>query len=142
MPYPQTFWDSPGAFPMIISIILILICFVWLFDILSQQKKKKKGFYSGRGEMENQAIGEQKQNEALKKKRERRQFIIISILVIAYLMVLMPLLPFPTATFIFLTACFLIFSKTKWWKLLINSGSFSLAIYLIFIYVLRLPMPR
>lgn len=140
IPYSQTFWDGPGSFPTIISIILIAVCIAWLFDLIRAQARNKKNKQAG----ETQVLSREddKQKEILKKKKERKQFIVIGVLVVLYIMVLMPLMPFPVATFVFLTFSFLIFSTSKWWKSLIISGSVSVCIYLIFIYVLHLPMPR
>jgi hypothetical protein len=115
------------------------VCIAWLFDLIRAQARNKKisrpgnsGSFQGRRQA--------KRNP--EKKKERKQFIVIGVLVVLYIMVLMPLMPFPVATFVFLTFSFLIFSTSKWWKSLIISGSVSVCIYLIFIYVLHLPMPR
>lgn len=141
MPYSQTFWDGPGSFPTIISSILLSVCIVWFFDVLREQVRNKKNKQAG--ETQVLSVEDGKQKEIMKKKKkERKQFIVIGVLVVFYIMVLMPLMPFPVATFVFLTCSFLIFSTSKWWKSLIISGSFSVCIYLIFIYVLHLPMPR
>jgi uncharacterized protein YqhQ len=140
MPYSQTFWDGPSSFPTIISIILLAVCIAWLFDLIREQARNKKNRQAG--EMQVLSKEDDKQKEILKKKKERKQFIVIGVLVVLYIMVLMPLIPFPVATFVFLTCSFLIFSTSKWWKSLIISGSVSVCIYLIFIYVLHLPMPR
>lgn len=141
MPHPQTFWDGPGAFPTFISIILLIVCFTWLFDLLRAHRQSRAQSAAKTAQVDH--AGSQSDDELKnRKKKERKSFITIGILVVLYIMALMPLLPFPIATFIFLMCSFLIFSTTKWWKLLIISGSVSGAVYLIFIYVLHLPMPR
>lgn len=143
MPHPQTFWDGPGAFPTFVSIILLIICFTWLGDLIKSHRLYRSRISaintsSKAGQAENQTNDELKE----RKKKEQKSFILIGVIVVLYIMVLMPLLPFPIATFVFLMSSFLIFSTIKWWKLLIISISMSGAIYLIFIYVLHLPMPR
>ena len=139
MPRPQTFWDSPGAFPVVLSTILVGICVFWLMDLLRTQKKAKA---QSTESVKNPSSGEKSATDKEKKKKEQRSFIIISVLTILYIMVLMPLMPFPLATFVFLTLSFLLFAKGKWWKLVLISASLSVAIYIIFTYVLHLPMPR
>lgn len=140
MPYPQTFWDGPGAFPAVLSTVLLIVCIIWFLDLMRQFRESKE---TG---MKNKAEAESKDAAAVeaeqKKKKERRSFLIMSVLTILYVMVLMPLMPFPIATFIFLTASFLLFSKGKWWQSLIISTCMSVAVYLVFTYVLHLPMPN
>jgi len=137
MPYPQSFWDGPGAFPAVLSTVLFLICVFWLVDLL-RARKKARGQTVATAEVPPE--GDKAALE--KKKKERKSFLVISVLTVFYVMVLMPLIPFPLATFVYLTTCFLLFSKTKWWISLIISGSTSAAIFLIFTFVLHLPMPR
>lgn len=139
MPYPQSFWDGPGSFPAVLSAILFLICVYWLVDLFRSRKKAKA---RADETAEESPDGDKAALEAEKKKRERKSFITIGVLTVFYIMVLMPLIPFPAATFIYLTICFLLFSKGRWWKSLIISVCMSAVIYLIFTYVLHLPMPR
>lgn len=139
IPYPQSFWDGPGAFPVVLSVILIIICLIWLFDSIKALKKARATADTAAGY---KSVDEATAAEQEKRRRERRSFIVISVLTILYIMVLMPLLPFPVATFIFLMASFLLFAKGAWWKSLIISAVVSVAIYLVFAYILHLPMPH
>jgi len=96
MPRPQTFWDSPGAFPAVLSIILVGICVFWLIDLLRAQKNAK---VQTAEIAENPSNIEKSAAYKEKKKKEQKLFIIISVLTIFYIMVLMPLMPFYLATF-------------------------------------------
>ncbi|PKL13082.1 MAG: hypothetical protein CVV52_07385, partial [Spirochaetae bacterium HGW-Spirochaetae-8] len=42
MPFPQQFWDGPGAFPAILASLLFMLCLYWLITTIVGQMRKTK----------------------------------------------------------------------------------------------------
>jgi hypothetical protein len=135
MPYPQQFWDGPGAFPAVLSSLLVLLCIYWLVDTIIGHMHKSRI-----PEVEISA------SEVIPSREEKREEIkrlgIIIILTILYIMVLMPLITFPIATFVFLFITIKFFSGKGWILPLVISLLATLFLYVVFTYLLFLPMPR
>lgn len=142
MPYPQMFWDGPGAIPAILAALLFLLSAYWLIDTI-------------RGKQQASRLAEADPSDGnpdvdvsvLKKNREenKRLFFIIALTVL-YIMILMPLMPFPFATFVFLFITIKIFKRGNtirdWVIPFVISTIMSVFVYLIFAFVLYLPMPH
>jgi putative tricarboxylic transport membrane protein len=135
MPYPQQFWDGPGAFPAVLSSLLVLMCLYWLVDtIIGHVHKSRISEADGPA---SEVIPSREE-----KREETKRLGIIIILTILYIMVLMPLITFPIATFVFLFITIKFFSGKGWLLPLTVSSVATLFIYAVFTYILFLPMPR
>lgn len=126
-------WISPGAFPAILSAIVLIASILWFVDTLVLFIKSRN------------TTGNLEENNSEKKifhlSMEGKRLAEIIILTILYIMVLMPLLGFAFATLIFLfVAVKLFYGKTR--MAFIVSVSTALAIFVLFRFLLLLPMPR
>lgn len=134
MPYPQEFWDGPGAFPAVLSTLLFLLCLYWLVDtVLGRMRNLRKS------EAEISASAPQEPGNT---QTEWKRLVLIISLTVLYIMVLMPLITFPFATFVFLFITIKIFSQKGWLLPFIVSVVATGIVVLVFNYVLYLPMPR
>ncbi len=126
-------WVSPGVFPAILSSIVLTASIVWCADTAVQYRRWRK------------AEGEEEYTKAkgglLHLSEEGKRLGVIVILTVLYIMVLMPFLGFVFATLIFLFVSIMLFYG-KWRTALIVSISMSAAMFLLFRFVLHLPMPR
>lgn len=124
---------GPGAFPAILSTIIIICSILWMIDsVIAVIRHRKLGETEGKG------AGS---SSVFKLSLEGKRLAIIIILTVLYILVLMPLIGFVFATLLFLFVSIMYFYR-KWLPALIVSSSMSLALYLLFHFVLRLPMPR
>ncbi len=135
MPFPQQFWDGPGSFPAILASLLFVLSLYWLITTIVGQMRKSKV-----PEAEKSASVDTS-TKALKREEIKRLAIIIA-LTILYIMVLMPLITFPIATLVYLFITIMLFTRKGWVIPLVVSASATLFVYLVFNYVLYLPMPR
>lgn len=124
---------GPGVFPAILSTIVVICSILWVIDSAVAYKKFRK---AGKPQ-DNVPIG----FGILKLSPEGKRLAIIIVLTVLYILVLMPLTGFIISTFLFLFASIMYFYR-KWLPTLIVAFSMSLALYLLFHFVLRLPMPR
>ena len=155
MPYPQQFWDGPGAFPAVLSLLLVAACLYWLADTIIAQMRlsRKTGVIeitpdvptvrpvSASGEAPQQDCRDRK-SEAILKREEYKRLGIIILLTILYIMVLMPLVTFPVATALFLCVAVKLFTGKGWLVPIATSLAATAAVWAVFSFVLYLPMPR
>ena len=122
-----TFWVGAGAFPFLMGALLALLALWWIIDTLNAMKKEK-----------------------LEKteKKERLHLIIISVAILVYVFVLIPLFGditrqygFVIASFVFLTATIKAFNEISLPKALIISAATSILIFVVFHYGLSVVMP-
>src|SRR5690554_5265225 len=118
---------GPGIFPAILSAVVLISSILWFIDSLLIYLSNK---------------GEEKEEKALfTLSANNRRLIIIIILAMLYIIVLMPLVGFPISTFIFMFVVIMIFYG-KWKTALLASLIMSLSLFVLFRYILHLPMPR
>ena len=126
-------WISPGVFPAILSAIVLISSTIWFVDTFILYIKSKQNIKYL--EKDNSKI------RFFPISKEEKRLAEIIILTILYIMVLMPLIGFAFASLIFLfVAIKLFYGKTL--VALIVSVSMALAIFLLFRYLLLLPMPK
>jgi len=124
---------GPGVFPTILSTIVLICSVLWLIDSLLAYLRYRKNVGSQEAHVS--------QGGLFHLSKEGRRLVIIIILTILYILVLMPLVGFVISTFLFLFVSVMLFYG-KWPAALIVSVSMSLALYVLFQFVLHLPMPR
>ena len=125
MPFPQQFWDGPGAFPAILASLLFVLSLYWLITTIVGQMRKPQI-----PEAEKSASVDSS-TKALKREEIKRLAMIISTMI-----------TFPIATFVYLFITIMLFTRKGWVIPLVVSVSATLFVYLVFNYVLYLPMPR
>ncbi len=130
MPEYGQFWVSPGAFPVILNILLLLLSLWWVIAQIINLREKK--------ELKNQVV---KLSALFSAKEEWKRLVLISVLTLAYIYWLTPLLGFSIATVVFLTISLKLFGKINWLKCTGVGVLITILIYLAFRYVLNLPMP-
>ena len=129
-------WDSAGAFPTILSGIVLICSVIWFVDTLVTHTKSEK-----------ETSAQQKPEAQVVKKgrlpisEDGKRLMIVVILTVLYVLVLMPWTGFIIATFLFLFVSITLFYK-KWNVALIVAVVMSSLLYVLFQYGLHLPMPR
>lgn len=126
-------WVSAGVFPSILSLIILICSILWLIDSFVAYMRHRKD------------VGQQESHNSLgglfHLSKESKRLLIIIILTLLYILVLMPLVGFVIATFLFLFISIMLFYG-KWRSALIVAVSMSLVLYVLFQFILHLPMPR
>lgn len=133
-----TFWVGAGAFPFIMGALLILLSLWWIIDTLNAMKKEKAEKKEKKPFLE----------EVFGSKKSRLYLIIISVAILVYVFILIPLLGdlsrqygFVLASFVFLTVTIKAFNEISLPKALIISAATSILIFLVFHYGLSVVMP-
>jgi len=124
---------GPGVFPSILSSIILICSILWCIDSVVAYLKYRKSTDAREVPDSNKRL--------FHLTKEGRRLAIIIILTVLYIMVLMPLVGFVISTFIFLFVTVMLFYG-KWPAALIVSILLSLVMYVLFQFVLHLPMPR
>lgn len=124
---------GPGVFPSILSSIILICSILWCIDSVVAYLKYRKSTDAREVPDSNKRL--------FHLTKEGRRLAIITILTVLYIMVLMPLVGFVISTFIFLFVTVMLFYG-KWPAALIVSILLSLVMYVLFQFVLHLPMPR
>lgn len=135
-----TFWVSSGAFPFILGVILFLLSAWWAVDLLGRIRRDKLD-----NSQEKKASW---LDELLGDKTQKLHFVIISVAVLLYVFVLIPVLGgvsreygFVLASFIFLCVTIKLFNNISILKTVAISASSVLVIYVVFHYGLKVMMP-
>jgi putative tricarboxylic transport membrane protein len=110
---------GPGMFPIIIAVLIIIASLTLFITTLRMPK-------------------EQDTSIDLKSKNVLNVYITMAGLIIYF--ALMPLLGFIVTTSVMLTLYIRWFGKRTWWKCIVISVLFTVAIYLLFGSVLNVPM--
>ena len=124
---------GPGVFPSILSSIILICSILWLID-------SAVAFHRSRKSIETKEVSVSMQG-LFHLSNESRRLAIIIILTVLFIFVLMPLVGFVISTSIFLFISVMLFYG-KWSVALIVAFSLSLVMYVLFQFVLHLPMPR
>lgn len=135
-----TFWVSSGAFPFLLGVILLLLSVWWTLDLLGQIRRDKREHPQGRKTSW--------LDELLGDRTQKLHFVIISVAVMVYVFVLIPLLGdlsreygFVLASFVFLCVTIKLFNNISIPKTVAISASSVLVIYVVFHYGLKVMMP-
>ena len=133
------FWVSSGAFPFILSVILILLSIWWALDTIARIKEEKK----------HGIVRQPWLDELLGNKTQKIHFAVICIAVLIYVFALIPLCGglskeygFVLASFIFLCCTIKFFNEISIPKTILISGSSVVIIYVVFHYCLKVIMPK
>ena len=133
-----TFWVGAGAFPFLMGALLALLALWWIIDTLNAMKKEKLEKTEKKPFLE----------EVFGTKKERLHLIIISVAILVYVFVLIPLFGditrqygFVIASFVFLTVTIKAFNEISLPKALIISAATSILIFVVFHYGLSVVMP-
>ncbi|WP_407635913.1 tripartite tricarboxylate transporter TctB family protein [Sediminispirochaeta smaragdinae] len=124
---------GPGVFPSILSTIILICSVLWCIDSLVAYLKHQKS--TGTQEAHDSPNG------LFHFTKESRRLAIIIILTVLYILILMPLVGFVISTFLFLFVSVMLFYG-KLSSALIVSVLLSLVMFVLFQFVLHLPMPR
>jgi len=142
MPPTEDFWTGPGAFPLMLSTILILLTVWWVVDVLYQTKRAKKGT------LKEIAFKKTLLEELVGGKGQQKRLLIIILATLVFIFVLIPvcgkiseLYGFCIAVYVFLLGTIKLFGTYSWKKTMIISLVAVLGVYLVFNYALMLPMP-
>lgn len=141
-PHSVNYWAGGGSFPFLVSVILIILNFIWAFDsIQSYRAEKRLG-----------AAAEQKPTiltSLFGTKEQSKRLFTIMLLSMCYIFALIPLAArvnrtygFAVSTFIFLMISIKLFGKTKWVKTIVISAAISILIFVAMYNILGLPMPK
>lgn len=135
-----TFWVSAGAFPFILGAILILLCVWWSLDLVVRIRREKR-----------ETPGKEKKfwlDELLGDNVQKLHFVAISVAILIYVFVLVPLCGdlsreygFALASFIFLTVTIKFFNDISFIKTIIISAVSVGVIFVVFHYGLKVLMP-
>ena len=135
-----TFWVSSGAFPFILGVILLLLSVWWILDLLGQIRRSKLEDPQGKKSSW--------LDELLGDKTQKLHFVIISVAVLVYVFVLIPVLGdvsreygFVIASFVFLCITIKLFNHISIPKTIAISACSVLVIYVVFHYGLKVMMP-
>lgn len=133
-----TFWVGAGAFPFLMGALLALLALWWIIDTLNAMKKEKLEKTEKKPFLE----------EVFGTKKERLHLVIISVAILVYVFVLIPLFGditrqygFVIASFVFLTVTIKAFNEISLPKALIISAATSILIFVVFHYGLSVVMP-
>jgi putative tricarboxylic transport membrane protein len=129
MPYYGNFWASPGVFPIILCISLLCFSLWWFISAIKKLKLNTNTNIKESIKYTFQINGEKK-----------KLYVIIS-LTLLYVYVLIPLIKFIPSTLIFLIISTKTFTKVSWLKLVVISIIIVALIYIVFKYILNLPLP-
>ncbi len=128
MRVPQTMLDAPGLFPMVMSSLIFLTAVVvFVNGIRNRGWQKLKRFWS--------------QDGAIKGNVMLIRALVISALMLLYVYVLIPELPYFVASFVFLIALMLFLRSTKIIYIVVIAAVASYAIYYLFRHALNIPLP-
>lgn len=147
VPATYTFFTGPGAFPIIISIVLIILTVIWIADVL--KTKKKAGITAGGTAADAGEAGKKLLLEDLVgDKGQQKRLLIVMLSTLIFIFVLIPvcgkiseLYGFLIAVFIFLTGTLKIFGQYGWGRAVIISLTAAAIVFVVFRYALMLPMP-
>jgi len=139
---PKKFWDGPGAFPFVLSVLCLILCIIWAIDIFSKIRKVRKGATDNTIAEKNTKQGFLKRIVELWSNSEIRNLTIIIALTVLYVLVLMPLTGFVISTLLFLFSTIFLFYERKWLTAIIVSVVTTGVVYLLFTFVFHLPLPR
>ncbi len=129
MPDYSKFWAGPGAFPVVLNALLLIMSFFWFLDTIRKYCKT-----SDKGK-------EIKVPRLFSDNKQWMRMGIISLLTIIYIYFFTPLLGFTMATMAFLVISLFVFGNSRWYKNLMMGIVVTLLVYVTFKYVLNLPMP-
>ncbi len=137
----KTFWVGAGGLPFILGMIMIILTIWWIADLIISIRKERET----RGDKPKIAFWD----ELIGDRKQKISFVLIVLSTLVLVFVLIPVLGsinrefgFTIATFIFLFITVKLFTDLKIPKILLISATASIIIYIIFKYVLMLPMPR
>lgn len=136
---PKQFWDGPGSFPAVLSALCFLLCLIWIVDAVKAYKNSKNNKKESVESTETGLVAFLRKQWA---NSQVKNLAVGIVLVLLYLLVLIPLVRFTFATFIFLFAAIYVFYDHKWLTALIVSAVTAAGIYFLFKYALHLPLPR
>lgn len=133
-----TFWVGAGAFPFIMGVLLVLLSVWWIVDTLKAMKEEKIKNPEKKSFLE----------EVLGTKKEQINLVFISLAILIYAFVLIPVFGditrqygFVIASFVFLTVSIKKFNEISFPKALIISAATSILIFVVFHYGLSVVMP-
>lgn len=138
--YPNSaqFLTGGGSFPFLLSLLLIILNLLWVFDNLRTLKR-------GTDETAQPPL----LTYLFGTKEQTRRLVLIALLVILYVFALIPLCGmihptygFPIATTIYLLISVKLFGKLSWFKTILVSVLTSALIFFALNNMLMLPMPK
>ena len=136
----KMFWSSPGSFPAVLCAILVILSICWVIDTVLEIRKMK----IKEGHIEKISFA-----QLFGTKEEQQRLLKIAVYTLVYIFILIPVLGrinrqfgYTIATFLFLLFSIKEFGGINWKRTVAISAPITLTVYLIFAYVLRLPMPR
>ena len=138
--YPNSaqFLTGGGSFPFLLSLLLIILNLLWVFDNLRTLKR-------GTDETAQPPL----LTYLFGTKEQTRRLVLIAVLVILYVFALSPLCGmihptygFPIATTIYLLISVKLFGKLSWFKTILVSVLTSALIFFALNNMLMLPMPK
>ena len=135
-----TFMVSAGGFPFVLGVLLTLLSIWWIADMILRIKHEKQ---------ENPTAAKKPWlDELLGDKTQKLHFVIITVAILLYAFVLIPVFGdisraygFVIASFLFLCATIKIFNKISWVKTIVISAASVIIIYVVFYYALKVIMP-
>lgn len=146
IPYPgnANFWSGAGAFPAVLTCALTILSIWWAVDV-SFRLKKAKAMSAPEGAQEKKPFRE----EFIGTRSQQKRFLFAIVAALIFVFALVPLFGnitrqfgFSIANFIFMFTTIKRFGETTWLKTAVISAVGAVIIYVVFSYVLRLPMPR
>jgi putative tricarboxylic transport membrane protein len=120
LPFGQL--DQPGAavFPVILSVIMMFACLATLWEGWRMNETLQVGLPIG---------------------MDRRRLLIMTCLLLGYIL-LLPWLGQLICSILFSLVLLRVLSDLSWLRIVLYSLALSLALYVVFIVLLKVPMPR
>lgn len=126
----RTFLDAPGFFPLILGIIFIVFGLMVFIAALAGG-----GVEAARKTFRKDSLA------ALFLSSEAKRVVILTLIMVAYIFVLIGRVHFAIATFIYLVVTFFYLKSTTLVKNLLISAISALLISAVFQYVFKIPLP-